>query len=110
MIAAAGAGPIPIPQKELTAESLAEAIGYCLSSEAVYAARDISQRMQSEAGVEAAVWSFHRNLPLKNLSCDILPNFPAVWCFSKRKAIKLSSLAAEIILSKEPTSAKYFKL
>lgn len=111
MIAAAGAGPLPIPQRELTTESLSEAIRYCLSNEAASAAALIAQKMQSEVGVEAAVRSFHRNLPLKNLPCDVMPHLPATFCFSKGKdEIKLSSLAAEAVLSELSKDAKHLKL
>ena len=111
MIAAAGAGPLPIPQRELTTESLSEAIRYCLSNEAASAAALIAQKMQSEVGVEAAVRSFHRNLPLKNIPCDVMIHLPATFCFSKGKDdIKLSSLAAEAVLSESFKDAKHLKL
>jgi hypothetical protein len=111
MVAAAGAGPLPIPQQEFTTESLSAAIRYCLSPEASRAAAVIAQRMQFEVGVEAAVRSFHRNLPVKRMSCDILPHLPAAFCFDKGKAkIKLSSLATEVLICKAPKDARYFKL
>jgi hypothetical protein len=76
MVAGAGAGPMPIPQRDITAESLSQAIRFCLSPEAASAAAVIAQKMQSERGVEAAVMSFHRNLPIKDMSCDVLPRLP----------------------------------
>jgi hypothetical protein len=99
MVAAAGAGPMPITQQELTTESLSEAISYCLSHKAARAAAVIAQKMQSEVGVEAAARSFHRNLLIKIMPCDILPHLPAAFCFNKEKdKIKLSSLAAEVVI------------
>ncbi|KAJ7740943.1 sterol glucosyltransferase [Mycena maculata] len=99
MVAAAGAGPKPIPHKSLDARNLAEAITFCLTPEAAAAARTIAQKMQSESGVKTAVDSFHANLPLERLKCDILPNRPAAWAIKKGKGkIRLSKLAAEILV------------
>jgi hypothetical protein len=70
--------------------------------------------MQSEVGVEAAARSFHRNLPIKNMPCDILPHLPAAFCFNKEKdKIKLSSFAAEVVIeksAKDAKDAKYLEL
>ena len=111
MVAAAGAGPMPIPQREFTTESLSKAISYCLSPEAAKAAAVIAQKMHSERGVEAAVRSFHKNLPLQSLSCDVLPDLPAAFCFNKGKdKIKLSSFATEVVIRKAPKDARYLQL
>lgn len=111
MCAAAGAGPTPIPQKELTADTLSEAIRYCLSEEAAIAATAIAQKMQNETGVEIAVQSFHQRLPLKSVACDLMPHLPATFHFKKGKnEIKLSSLAAELISQGSPKYAKHFRL
>lgn len=53
MVAAAGAGPIPILQREIKSESLSYASRYYMSPEASNATAAIAQRMQSEK-VEAA--------------------------------------------------------
>lgn len=111
MVAGAGAGPMPIPQRELTTESLSEAISYCLSNEAARAAAVIAQKMQSEVGVEAAARSFHRNLPIKNMPCEVIPHLSAAFYFNKGKdKIKLSSLVTEVVFSKAAKDAKYLKL
>ncbi|GKZ18507.1 hypothetical protein AbraIFM66951_003387 [Aspergillus brasiliensis] len=107
MVAAAGAGPTPIPYKELTVDKLVEGIQYCLSEQARMSAVAIAAKMQSEAGVKAAVASFHRNLPLKSLQCDLDPDLPAVWSLSQnRKKLKLSKIAAEVLLSNGLIDAK----
>lgn len=100
MVAAAGAGPEPIPQKSLTVEKLAEAIRFCLTQGATEAAATIAAKMQSESGVKAAVASFHGHLPREDLECDIIQGQPAVWsCLRKRHRLKLSKMAAEILSS-----------
>jgi hypothetical protein len=111
MVAAAGAGPMPIPQRDITAESLSQAIRFCLSPEAASAAAVIAQKMQSERGVEAAVMSFHRNLPFRDMSCDVLPHLPATFCFDKKgHRMKLSSLATEVMTLRFSKDAKHLKL
>ncbi|ESU10745.1 hypothetical protein FGSG_12643 [Fusarium graminearum PH-1] len=110
MVAKAGAGPFPIPHKELSVENLSHAIKFCLSDEATAAAALIAKKMESEVGVRAAVQSFHRHLPLERMRCDLIPTEPAVWSYSKSKRpIRLSKMAAEIILSKRPEEAKHIK-
>jgi hypothetical protein len=98
MVAVAGAGAKPIPHKSLTAENLAEAISYCLTPQALAAAQEISTRMRSESGVRTAVNSFHANLPIERLSCNLLPDQPAAWTYKrKQKPIKLSKVAMELL-------------
>lgn len=111
MCAVAGAGPEPIPQKQLTTDTLSEAIKYCLSSEAATAAAAIAQKMQAEIGVTNAAQSFHKHLPISRIACDIMPHLPATFRFKKGKQdIKLSSLAVELILQSSPKDAKQLEL
>jgi hypothetical protein len=104
MVAAAGAGPAPIPQKQLNATNLAEAIRFCLTSEASDAAQRMAAQMRSENGVARAVASFHANLPLDRMRCDVQPHLAAAWCLKSKtesghRQIKLSKEAAEILLA-----------
>lgn len=99
MVHAGGAGPAPIPFKTLNSQNLADAIRFCLTPEASTAARQIANKMSSEAGVRRAVASFHANLPLDKMRCDFLPNLPAVWTYEKKgKQTKLSKIAAEMLV------------
>jgi hypothetical protein len=99
MVAAAGAGPKPIPYKELSLQRLVDAIKFCLTPAAASAARTIADKMKSESGVKTAVASFHANLPLARLKCDILPDRPATWTLRKgRRKLRLSKLAAEVLV------------
>ncbi|KAH7144690.1 hypothetical protein DER46DRAFT_672339 [Fusarium sp. MPI-SDFR-AT-0072] len=110
MVHAGGAGPAPIPFKVLDSNNLAEAIQFCLTPEASAAARQIADKMSSEAGVRRAVASFHANLPLNDMRCDMLPNLPAAWLYEKKgKHIKLSKMAAEILVQEEKVSWKDLK-
>lgn len=99
MIARAGAGPKPIPFKSLTAKNLTEAIQFCLTEEAERSAQSIAYNMSRENGVQTAVRSFYRHLPQPDLFCDIIPDQPAVWQYRrKNKTLKISGLAAEILM------------
>ncbi|RKL23387.1 Sterol 3-beta-glucosyltransferase UGT80B1 [Fusarium oxysporum] len=110
MVANAGAGPAPIPHRELTVDNFAAAIRYCLSPQAASAAAIIADKMSSEVGVRAAVQSFHKGLPLERIRCDVIPSEPAVWSYSKSKnPIKLSKMAAEILISTNSIDSKHLK-
>ncbi|KAF7587318.1 UDP-Glycosyltransferase [Aspergillus hancockii] len=110
MIAAAGAGPDPIPHKSLTARKLADAINYCLTPEAADGARAIADSMHLECGVRAAVDSFHAHLPRHKMQCDLVPGEPAVWKFKKGKQIvKLSKIAAWALKSQGRLQEKHLK-
>ncbi|CAG8060119.1 unnamed protein product [Penicillium olsonii] len=100
MVASCGLGPKPIPYQSLTTESLAEAIRFCLQPAAQSAAEQVANRMSHECGVSTAVESFHRNLPVADMQCDVLHSEPAVWRFKKKSKspIRLSKLAAEILI------------
>jgi UDP-glucoronosyl and UDP-glucosyl transferase len=91
MVAIAGAGPTPVPYKELTSARLATAIMEALTSEALQKALELAASMSKERGAEAGAESFHRHL--NTVTCDLIPTRIAVWQ-TKREKIKLSAFAA----------------
>lgn len=98
MVAAAGGGPPPIPQQQLNSDNLAEAIRFCLRPEASAAAEQLGSQMRKESGVAAAVDSFHAHLP-SQLRCDILGERAAAWVYRRgRTRLRLSKLAAEMLV------------
>ncbi|KAH7078641.1 hypothetical protein BKA63DRAFT_600939 [Paraphoma chrysanthemicola] len=97
MVAAAGAGPSPIPHALLNADNLTKAIAFCLTDEAKRAARSLSMEMANECGVEAAVLSFYANLPLESMQCALLPNAVASF-IDKKSSLRLSKIAARILI------------
>jgi hypothetical protein len=107
MIASAGAGPPPLHHTELTTDTLAAAIARCLSSECFAAAQKIKQTMTAENGVQTAVASFHRGLPVDALCCELLPNETAVWTWrGGKKRFKLSAKAVAILTSRNKIQTK----
>lgn len=97
IIARSGAGPDPLPFKQLTTEKLTEAITKALDPSIKERAVEISEKMKTESGVCNAVQSFYRHLDLDTLRCSICPHLPAVWKIRKSK-IRLSAFAATILV------------
>ena len=105
MVARAGAGAhAAIPYKELTADKLAEGIQQCLSPEAKEHAQELASDIAAEGdGAANSVKSFHRSLPLRgehSMRCSVLEDHVAVWQL-KRTGVRLSALAAEILVQKK---------
>lgn len=110
IVASAGVGPDPIPQKSLTAEKLADAIQFCLTPFAATAAKDLARKMNRESGARAAVDSFHAHLPRGEMQCDILPDQPAVWRLKRGKTtVRLSKLAAYALVREGRLQRKHLK-
>lgn len=98
MVASSGAGPHPIPQKKVNVDNMSEAIQFCLTPEAATAAGELAARMSTENGVVTAVRSFHANLPVDMMRCDIISDQPAVWiCKRGKKRVRLSKLAGAVL-------------
>jgi UDP:flavonoid glycosyltransferase YjiC (YdhE family) len=93
-----------IPYKKLNAERLAEGIKQCLTEEARTNVKKIADSISNEGdGALNAVRSFHRSLPLRgkdSMRCDFLDDRAAAWKI-KNTDVKLSSLAAEVLVEKK---------
>lgn len=96
MIHKAGAGPKPIPHKELAVDNLRDAITFAISPPAREAARQMAQQIHEEDGVNRGVDSFYRHLPLLNMRCDLDPSRMAIW-WSTEHCMKLSAFAAQTL-------------
>lgn len=93
MVAKAEAGPLPIPNKHLTAEKLAGAIEEALKPTTLERAQELGARIASEKGTETGAQSFHANLDVDSMRCLVSPSRVAVWRV-KRTTIRLSAFAA----------------
>lgn len=93
MVAKAGAGPMPIPYKNLTADSLAESILTALKPASLDRAKELSNKISQEKGSEAGAAYFHQFLEPDTLRCSLAPQRAAVWRL-KRTDVRLSALAA----------------
>jgi UDP:flavonoid glycosyltransferase YjiC (YdhE family) len=63
MVAAAGAGPVPVPIRELSVERLAEAFRTCARPEVRARAAEIGAALRGRSGADLAVEAFYRHLP-----------------------------------------------
>ncbi|RTE81520.1 hypothetical protein BHE90_003977 [Fusarium euwallaceae] len=93
MVARAGAGPDPIPHKQLTVDKLAEAINFCLKPSSLERARELASKMAAERRTDMGAQSFHQHLDVDRLRCTLVPSRPATWRI-KRTQIRLSAFAA----------------
>ena len=98
MVARAGAGPIPIPYKQLTADKLAAALLEALKPETLERAKELGTKIKEENGTEVGGKSFHDLLDVDNLRCSLAPSRTAVWRV-KRTKTRLSALAANVLAS-----------
>lgn len=109
MCSRAGAGPEPIPYKELTVDKLVQGIKFALSDGAREAARRLSEKLEKEDGVQKAVDGFHRLLPLMRMRCVVCPERVAVWQVPDSKA-GISSLVAGVLDKERKLDLKKLKL
>ncbi|RDW73139.1 putative glucosyl glucuronosyl protein [Coleophoma cylindrospora] len=98
MVARAGAGPLPIPYKQLTSDKLAAALLEALKPETSTKAKELGESIREEKGTEVGGKSFHDHLEVNNLRCSLLPSRVAVWRI-KRTETRLSALAATVLAS-----------
>ncbi|QRW00852.1 glycosyltransferase family 1 protein [Ceratobasidium sp. AG-Ba] len=98
MIAKAGAGPEPIPHKDLTSKRLIKALEFVKSPQAKKAAGRMGEQIRSENGVALGVDSFHRHLPLLNMRCDVDPRRLAEW-WSPEYCLRLSGFVATTLIN-----------
>ncbi|KAF1971590.1 UDP-Glycosyltransferase/glycogen phosphorylase [Bimuria novae-zelandiae CBS 107.79] len=109
MVAKAGAGPDPIPYKDLSAEKLANAIKEALKPESLEKAAQLSARISKEQGAQIGAQSFHQTLKYEDLRCAVAPNHPAVWRV-KRTQVRLSAKAATVLTQEGELSFSDLKL
>lgn len=68
--------------------------------------------MSREFAVSEAVKSFHRQLPVKEMRCDLIPRKPAVWCYemANKRQLKLSDEAAYILMEQKQLKMENMKV
>ncbi|EEA25527.1 hypothetical protein TMatcc_006244 [Talaromyces marneffei ATCC 18224] len=96
MVAKAGAGPQPIPYKELTAEKLADAIKFALEPAMSEKAASLAAIIETEHGADDGAISFQNHLKVDRMRCSLDPDRTAVFRI-KRTQIRLSALAFALL-------------
>ncbi|KZT54368.1 glycosyltransferase family 1 protein [Calocera cornea HHB12733] len=109
MIERQGAGPAPIPGRELSVEKLRVAIEFCKSDGVRAAAEEVGEQIRSEDGVHNGVESFHRHLPLLNMRCDLVPSRVAVW-WSDEYCLRMSAFAAQVLTDAKQVEIRKLEL
>ncbi|KAF2023625.1 UDP-Glycosyltransferase/glycogen phosphorylase [Setomelanomma holmii] len=109
MVARAGAGPDPIPHKQLTADKLGDAINFCLRPESLGRAKELASKIAAERGSDMGAQSFHQFLEPDRLRCSLAPSRPAAWRV-KRTKVRLSALAVCTLVNENLLNFQDLKL
>ncbi|KAI1770084.1 hypothetical protein F4818DRAFT_433897 [Hypoxylon cercidicola] len=109
MIARAGAGPSPVPFKNMTAEMLAESITFSLRPEVQAAAKEVAKQITKEDGAYSKARDIQERLDSDDLRCDVCPGKISVFKHTKTNS-NLSSLAAIYLVSKGFIQVSHLKM
>lgn len=109
MIARAGAGPAPIPFKEMTAESLAASIIFALQPKVQIAVQEMAEVISTEDGAGVATEDVQTKMNATDLRCDICPSRVAYWKH-KKTGTHLSAFAAVSLVHSGVLSPHDFQL
>lgn len=109
MIAKAGAGPIPVAFKQMTAESLAESIAFALKDEVKMAVQKMAESIADEDGSGGMVQDFEQKLEIDGMRCHICPDRLAIWR-DKQTGAHLSGFAACTLAEQRLLDPKHLRL
>lgn len=109
MVATAGAGPTPVPFKEMTAETLSKSIQFALKPEVREAVKDMADSIGEEDGAGQTATDFHERLNIEQMRCDLCPDKLAIWKHKKTGA-HLSGFAAGCLIDKGFIESRDIKL
>ncbi|KAF2268199.1 UDP-Glycosyltransferase/glycogen phosphorylase [Lojkania enalia] len=109
MVAKAGAGPHPIPYKDLTADKLADSIVEALKPESLERAQEMANKISKETGDQVGAQTFHQMLNYDDLRCAAAPSRAAVWRV-KRTQVRLSAVAATVLAQEGELNFSELKL
>lgn len=97
MIAKAGAGPVPVPFKEMTAESLAESITFALQPKVQIAVEEMAAHIAAETGAADTADDWNERTDIDDFRCDLFPERLAIWQHKKNGA-QLSGFAVSCLV------------
>jgi hypothetical protein len=109
MIHRAGAGPSPIPYKELDADKLANQIREALKPETKERAKELAAKIKEETGAKTAAKFFHETKQMQDTGCFLCPDQVAVYRL-RRTNIRLSALATAILIDHGILHPSHLKL
>lgn len=105
----AGAGPRPIPHRQLTAEGLAAAIMSALEPEMQVNANELGDVIRDEPSLERGIESFNKQLRPETVRCMLSPGRTAAWRVKDTK-IRLSAFAVAILTNEGILDVRDLKL
>lgn len=108
MIARAGAGPMPVPFKEMTAESLQASIEFALRPEVQIAVQEMADRVAAEDGAADAAADFQGRHNIDEMRCDLCPDRLASWKH-RRTGAQLSTFAVGCLISDQLIESRDIK-
>lgn len=97
MIAQVGAGPVPVPFKKMTAETLATSITFALKPEVQTAVQEMAHQISQEDGSGDAAQDINARIGIDNFRCDLLPNQLATW-YHQKTGMQLCGFAAACLV------------
>lgn len=109
MIAKAGAGPTPVPFKQMTAQSLAENITFALRDEVKEAVQKMAESIAEEDGSGGTVRDIEEKLQLDGMRCHLCPERLALWR-DKQTGAHLSGFAAVVLGEQKLLDPKHLRL
>ncbi|KAG9500430.1 hypothetical protein J7337_008908 [Fusarium musae] len=109
MMARAGAGPVSVPYKELTAEILADSIKFSLKPEVQEVAKDMAIQIGEEDGAGGTAQDIQDRLDIDSLRCDICPDRLASW-LDRKSGAHLSGFAVGCLIDAGLLQSQNLKL
>jgi sterol 3beta-glucosyltransferase len=109
MIAKAGAGPKPVPFKQMTPQSLAASITLALKEEVGIAVKEMAAQIAEEDGAQGAVHDIEHALDMDEMRCQMCPERLALW-IDKKTGTHLSGMAASTLAEKKLIHPKQLRL
>jgi hypothetical protein len=109
MIAKAGAGPVPVPFKQMTAESLAHSITFSLQDSVQVAVQRMAESIAEEDGAGGTTRDFEQRLDIDGMRCQICPERLATWR-DKQTGVHLSGFAACTLVEQKMLDVKHLRL
>jgi sterol 3beta-glucosyltransferase len=109
MIAKAGAGPTPVPFKQMTAQSLAESITFALKDEVQVAVQKMAESIAAEDGSGDAVRDFEEKIEIDGMRCCLCPERVAIWR-EKQTGAHLSGFAACVLAEEKLLDPRHLRL
>jgi len=92
-----GAGPRPLPGKDVTAENLAEAFKFVHEPETRAAAERIRDAIAKENGCDEAIQAFHNHLPVSRMRSDLESTYAACYRL-KEFHLQISRRVAQVLV------------